>query len=95
MEEKNQQTSINGLGFSRTTIRGLNYAKIQFLEEITKFYKEELAKFRWVGPKGIEEIETTLKSKGLSFLQPKRRKPYDGHYGSQGDQGSSNFPFDD
>jgi DNA-directed RNA polymerase subunit alpha len=45
----------------------LKAAKINSLEELVQFNKNELLKFRNFGKKSLDEIEALLHEKGLSF----------------------------
>jgi len=60
-------TNLEDLDLSVRAYNCLKAAKINSLEELVQFNKNELLKFRNFGKKSLDEIEALLIEKGLSF----------------------------
>lgn len=60
-------TNLEDLDLSVRAYNCLKAAKINSLEELVQFNKNELLKFRNFGKKSLDEIEALLHEKGLSF----------------------------
>lgn len=59
--------------FNGYTNRALRFLKshniINTVEDITKFTKRHIGRFRYMGPKAVDTVEAFLKSKKLSFSE--------------------------
>ena len=76
------KTPIQEFKFSGFTKRALNFLNrkgnknnIKTVGDVTGFTKEGISKFKYMGPKAVEEIEKFLKSKNLSFTV--KDKPFE------------------
>ncbi len=76
--QKLLETSTGDIHFSGSANRALTCLRksgdVKTVGDLTKISKEDIRKFRWMGPKAVDVIEVFLKSKRLSFKKVSKKK---------------------